>query len=205
MKILKHSLFALALLSLAACNQNTNTDSDSNLDSVGEQITRNDSIVHTDNPPASRDLTSAEGQNVNIEDSELKFTETDTQMKLSLPNSAVFEDGKSEFKSTANATLEETFQVINERGIGKVLITGNTGREGNPEENQKLSTERAMAIAKWLKNKGLKKDVTVSAQGAADRFPMVSYELTDGSPNPQANELNSRTEITFRKSKLATE
>src|SRR5690606_6076181 len=109
MKTLKHSFFALALLSLTACNQNTNTESDSDADSVGDQITRNDSIVHTDNPPASRDLTSAEGQDVNIEDSELKFTETDTQMKLTLPNSAVFEEGKSDFKSGANATLEETF------------------------------------------------------------------------------------------------
>jgi len=203
MKTLKTSLFSIAILSIVACNQNTNKDSGETTNKV--KISQNDSIANSDNAPASRDLSTAEGQNLNPEESKLTFTETPSQMKLVLPNTELFEDDRADFKAGAQATLEETFKVINERGVGKVLVTGNTGREGDKDKNQKLSTERAMAIAKWLKGKTLKKDIEVSSQGAGDRFPMISYELTDGSPNPQANDLNNRTEITFRKSKVATE
>lgn len=196
MKILKTSLLALTLLSVAACNQQSNTnESDASM---------NDSIVNTNNNPASRDL-STEVQEPNFENSKLTFTETNTQLKLQLPNSDIFEDGTATIKPGEQATLEEAYKTINERGIGKVLITGNSGREGDVAANTKLSTERALAVVKWMNDKGLKKDISLSSQGAGDRFPMVSYQLTDGNPNPQANELNNRIEITFRKSQLATE
>ena len=194
MKALKSSLLALAVLSVAACNQQSNsTESD---------VSMNDSIVNTNNEPASRDL-STEVQEPNFEDSKLTYTETNTQLKLQLPNSDIFEEGTATIKSGDQTTLEEAYKTINDRGIGRVLITGNSGREGDPAENLKLSTERAQAVVKWMNEKGVKKDIALSAQGAGDRFPMVSYQLTDGSPNPQANDLNDRVEITFRKSQLA--
>jgi len=197
MKILKTSILALTFLSVVACNQQTdNNESDASM---------NDSIANSNNnPPPSRDL-STEVPEPNFENSKLTYTETNTQLKLQLPNSDIFEDGTATIKAGEQATLEEAYKTINERGIGKVLITGNSGREGDVAANTKLSTERAMAVVKWMNNKGLKKDISLSSQGAGDRFPMVSYQLTDGSPNPQANELNDRIEITFRKSKLATE
>lgn len=195
MKILKTSLLALTLLSVVACNNQPTNESDASM---------NDSIANTDNNPASRDL-STEVQEPNFDNSKLTFAETNTQLKLQLPNSDVFEDGTATIKAGEQATLEEAYKAINERGIGKVLITGNSGREGDVAANTKLSTERAIAVVKWMNNKGLKKDIALSSQGAGDRFPMVSYQLTDGNPNPQANELNDRIEITFRKSQLATE
>ncbi len=202
MKIFKTAFFAVAAAGLVACNQNTTQD---NIEGEEVELSMNDSIAYTDNGPQTRDLSTAKGQNLNMEDSALQFTETPTQMKLVLPNADVFEDGSATFKDGSEATLEETYRMINERGVGKVLITGNTGREGDPDKNYRLSTDRAMAIAKWLKGKDLKKEVTLSAQGGGDRFPMVSYELSNGEPNEQANELNSRTEITFRKSRTATQ
>jgi len=207
MKILKNSLFAVALLGMVACNQNANNETDESKNEAG--VTQNDSIANTDNPPPSRDLSTVEGQDLTPEDntaeSALKFTETSSQMKLILPNADVFEDGKADFKSGAQSTLEEAYKVINGRGIGKVLVSGNSGNEGDPAQNRTLSTQRAMAIANWLKSKDIKKDITISSQGVGDTYPMISYELKDGSPNPQANELNNRTEITFRKSQTPTE
>lgn len=198
MKTFKHTFLALALLSIVACNQSSNKVIDGTSNEGG--VTQNDSIVNTDNPPPSRDLT-ALADTDSVETS-LKFSETETQMKIILSNSVIFEDGSAKFKPSAQANLEEAFHVINGRGIGKVLVSGNTGREGDPKQNQQLSTERAMAIAKWLKGKELKKELTISSQGVGSTYPMVSYELTDGSPNAQANNLNDRTEITFRKSKI---
>jgi len=207
MKILKNSLVGLALLGVVACNQNANNEVDESKNEAG--VTQNDSIANTDNPPPSRDLATVEGQDLTPEDnageSALKFTETPSQMKLILPNADIFEDGKADFKSGAQPTLEEAYKVINGRGIGKVLVTGNTGKEGDAGQNRSLSTQRAMAIAKWLKGKEIKKEISISSQGVGDTYPMISYELKDGSPNPQANELNNRTEITFRKSQSSTE
>lgn len=201
MKTLKNSLLALALLSFVACNQNSNKVIDGTSDEGG--VTQNDSIANTDNPPPSRDLATLTGTD-STEETSLKFTESETQMKIILANSDIFEEGNANFKPSAKVNLEETFRVINGRGIGKVLVSGNTGREGDATQNKQLSTERAMAIAKWLKSKELKKDIAISSQGVGSTYPMISYELTDGSPNEQANELNNRTEITFRKSKVAT-
>lgn len=205
MKILKNVVLGVALLSFAACNQNANTDTDESRNEAG--VTQNDSIVHTDNPPPSRDLSTQEGQALVPEDSmesTVKYTETPTQMKLVLPNKDIFQDGSAEFKPGAQASLQETLEIINGRGIGKVLISGNSGREGDAAQNRSLSTQRAMAIAKWLKGKEVKKEVSISSQGVGDTYPMISYQLTDGSPNPQANDLNDRIEITFRKSQNTT-
>ena len=206
MKIVKNVVLGVALLTFAACNQNGNTDTDESRNEAG--VTQNDSIVHTDNPPPSRDLSTQEGQALVPEDSmesSVKYTETPTQMKLVLPNKDIFQDGSADFKPGAQASLQETLKIINDRGIGKVLVSGNSGREGDAAQNRSLSTQRAMAIAKWLKGKELKKEVSVSSQGVGDSYPMISYQLTDGSPNPQANELNDRVEITFRKSQIAAE
>lgn len=206
MKIVKNVVLGVALLTFAACNQNGNTDTDESRNEAG--VTQNDSIVHTDNPPPSRDLSTQEGQALVPEDSmesSVKYTETPTQMKLVLPNKDIFQDGSADFKPGAQASLQETLKIINDRGIGKVLVSGNSGREGDAAQNRSLSTQRAMAIAKWLKDKELKKEVSVSSQGVGDSYPMISYQLTDGSPNPQANELNDRVEITFRKSQIAAE
>src|SRR5690606_18146798 len=115
-------------------------------------------IAYSDNPPASRDLSSQ--PEVDLSQSALTYTETSSQMKLVLPNADVFEDGSAEFKDGYEATLQETLNVINERGFGKVLISGNTGREGDPATNKTLSSERAIKITQWLKDKGLKDEVS---------------------------------------------
>src|SRR5690606_23395744 len=121
MKIFKTTFFAVAAMGLVACNQNNSTQD--NVEGEEVQLSMNDSIAYTDNGPQTRDLSTAKGQNLNMEESALKFTETPTQMKLILPNADVFEEGSAKFKDGSEATLEETYQMINERGVGKVLIT----------------------------------------------------------------------------------
>lgn len=197
MKTLKTSFFALAILGMVACNQTANDGNNEN------GTSQNDSIANSDNPLPSRDLSSLDEEDTTFTEPSIKYSETTTNMKLVLPNADLFEAEKAVFRPQAKATLEEAFKQINEKGIGKVLVTGNSGREGDVAANKRLSTERGMAVAKWLKEKGLKKDVSISSQGVGDTYPMISYELTDGTPNVQANDLNDRTEITFRKSQLA--
>lgn len=197
MKTLTISLLSLASFCMIACNQNStdgSTDTDASM---------TDSIAYSDNPPASRDLSSQ--PEVDLSQSALTYTETNSQMKLVLPNADVFEDGSAEFKDGYEATLQETLNLINERAFGKVLVSGNTGREGDPATNKSLSSERAIKITKWLQEKGLKDEVKITPQGVGSQYPMIAYELKDGSPNPEASELNSRTEITFRKSQLASQ
>lgn len=202
MKTLKISFLALASFLVVACNQNNNNDNNDN-DSTGTEPTLNDSIVNTDNPPASRDLSSQ--PEVDLSQSAMTYTETNSQMKLVLPNADVFEDGSAEFKSGYEATLQETLNVINDRGFGKVLVSGNTGRDGEAAANKSLSSERAIKITKWLQEKGLKDEISISAQGVGSQYPMIAYEYKDGSPNPEADGLNNRTEITFRKSQVASQ
>lgn len=200
MKTLTISLLSLASFCMIACNQNS---TDSNGESADTEPSMVDSIAHSDNPPASRDLSSQ--PEVDLSQSALTYTETNSQMKLVLPNADVFEDGSSEFKNGYEATLQETLNVINERGFGKVLVSGNTGREGDPATNKSLSAERAIKIAQWLKEKGVKDEINITTQGVGSQYPMISYEYKDGSPNSEAEELNNRTEITFRKSQLASQ
>ena len=81
MKIFNTALFAVAALGLVACNQNSTQD---NVEGEEVQLSMNDSIAFSDNGPQTRDLSTAKGQNLNFDESALKFTETPTQMRMCL-------------------------------------------------------------------------------------------------------------------------
>src|SRR5690606_41617892 len=133
MKIFNTALFAVAALGMVACNQNNSTQE--NVEGEEVNLSMNDSIAFSDNGPQTRDLSTAKGQNLDMEESALKFTETPNQMKMVLRNAEVVEEGSANFKAGAEATLEETYQIINKQGVARGQMTGKTGKAAEPDEN----------------------------------------------------------------------
>jgi outer membrane protein OmpA-like peptidoglycan-associated protein/tetratricopeptide (TPR) repeat protein len=73
-------------------------------------------------------------------------------------------------------------------------ITGHTDALGSEDYNLKLSQNRAMGVANYLKNKQINSSrFAIKAMGESE--PVVSNTLSDGSDNPEGRKYNRRVEI----------
>ena len=77
-----------------------------------------------------------------------------------------FETGNAVLKTESYKALDEVVRVMKEHDEYKLLIDGHTDNVGSPEDNMKLSMERAQACADYLASKGVIKDhLIVEAHG----------------------------------------
>lgn len=99
---------------------------------------------------------------------------------LTLGGDALFKTGKSSVKDLspeARAKLDELVAKIKAFGaIDSVKVTGHSDKMGKPAANQKLSLERAKAIASYLKSKGVKATSFTTA-GMGDSKPVVDCDM----------------------------
>ena len=77
------------------------------------------------------------------------------------------------------------------RAGGEILVVGHTDRVGSVESNDKLSLQRANAIAALLRSAGLPAEL-VTAVGRGERQPLVP------TPDEVAEPRNRRAEIIIR-------
>lgn len=62
----------------------------------------------------------------------------------------IFSPGSSDLNNTAKEVLDETTKSLQHYPSFRILVKGHTAPEGDEEENQKLSRERAEAVARYL-------------------------------------------------------
>jgi outer membrane protein OmpA-like peptidoglycan-associated protein len=83
-------------------------------------------------------------------------------------NNVQFANNAYELPPAAYIELAKLLQVLTENPSLKVEIGGHTDNVGKPEDNQKLSTNRAKAIVDYLISKGIDANrVTYKGYGAA--------------------------------------
>jgi outer membrane protein OmpA-like peptidoglycan-associated protein len=99
-------------------------------------------------------------------------------------NAAKFEAGKADLNDDAKFVLHDLVKILNKQPQLRLKIEGHTSDEGDAAFNQKLSENRAKAVADFLISKGI----------AADR---LEYEGKGSSEplDPNNREVNRRTEI----------
>jgi OmpA-OmpF porin, OOP family len=78
-----------------------------------------------------------------------------------------------------------------------VQVRGNTDAKGTAASNQKLSEQRASAVAGFFTSHGLD-PARVSSIGFGSTRPVVSETIPDGSDNAAARAFNRRVEIVIR-------
>jgi outer membrane protein OmpA-like peptidoglycan-associated protein len=123
---------------------------------------------------------------------EIKVTEVDRGLLVSLTSRVLFDFGKSNLKPIANKTLREVVKILNAYQENKIAVEGHTDSIGSGEFNQKLSENRAWSVANYLIKEGI----------SAERIKVVGY----GKDKPVADnatasgrEANRRVEVIILK------
>jgi outer membrane protein OmpA-like peptidoglycan-associated protein len=109
--------------------------------------------------------------------------------KLNIPGNIVFETGKAVIKPESEPTLQELKAFMDQNtNYTRIRIEGHTDNVGKPEDNLKLSQDRALAVVQWLSDHAIAKDRCL-AVGFGDAQPIASNATDDGKAQ------NRRTEF----------
>jgi len=106
---------------------------------------------------------------------------------LALPGPVLFETGKATLKPESDAVLDVVRQYLEAKpDITLLRVEGHTDNVGIAADNQKLSEERSMSVARWLIGKGIacKRLIPV---GFGDTKPIADNKT------PEGRESNRRT------------
>lgn len=111
-------------------------------------------------------------------------------VSVKLPESALFEFGKSDVRGDAVAVINRSAVLLN-RSKKPVLVEGYTDNVGTLDYNQQLSEARATAVGYALVARGVAMD-RIRTKGNAYNNPVASNDT------PEGRTLNRRTEIVIR-------
>ncbi|MGQ7939034.1 OmpA family protein [Paraburkholderia sp. D1E] len=135
--------------------------------------------------PLNRDTETSLNKAVGIE-----VTPVANGVSVRLPESALFEFGKSEVRGDAVAVINRSAVLLN-RSKKPVLVEGYTDNVGTLDYNQQLSEARATAVGYALVARGVALN-RIRTKGYAYNNPVASNDT------PEGRTLNRRTEIVVR-------
>ena len=107
--------------------------------------------------------------------------------KIILKN-VFFDTKKTDLKSESITELDNVVRLMNENPNVKILISGYTDNVGNPADNLKLSTGRAVSVVNYLLGKGVNNS-RLSFKGFGEANPVADNNTEEG------RALNRRTEL----------
>ncbi|MFM0732325.1 OmpA family protein [Paraburkholderia sediminicola] len=135
--------------------------------------------------PLNRDTETSLNKAVGIE-----VTPVANGVSVKLPESALFEFGKSEVRGDAVAVINRSAVLLN-RSKKPVLVEGYTDNVGTLDYNQQLSEARATAVGYALVARGVALN-RIRTKGYAYNNPVATNDT------PEGRTLNRRTEIVVR-------
>jgi outer membrane protein OmpA-like peptidoglycan-associated protein len=91
-----------------------------------------------------------------------------------------FKKGKAEIDPTCDPTMKYIAKLIKETPGFHVQVDGHTDNVGNPENNKKLSQDRAEAVVKYLVEKKGVDAKRLSAKGFGDTQPIADNKTEQG-------------------------
>ena len=107
--------------------------------------------------------------------------------KIILKN-VFFDTKKTDLKPESITELDNVVRLMNENPNIKILISGYTDNVGNPADNLKLSTGRAVSVVNYLLGKGVNNS-RLSFKGFGEANPVADNGTEEG------RALNRRTEL----------
>jgi outer membrane protein OmpA-like peptidoglycan-associated protein len=111
-------------------------------------------------------------------------------VSVKLPESALFDFGRSDVRADANPVLDRS-AVLLKRSRKPILVEGYTDNVGTLDYNQQLSEARAVAVGYALVARGVALE-RIRTKGNAFNDPVASNDT------PEGRALNRRTEIVVR-------
>jgi len=111
-------------------------------------------------------------------------------IRLIMPNAITFNTNEDVMKTSANKVMDSVAVVAKEYDKTKLQIIGYTDSTGNDKINIPLSQRRALAVANYMKLRGIAPNrLSVAGMGASN--PIAS------NATPEGREQNRRVEIYF--------
>lgn len=107
--------------------------------------------------------------------------------KITLNTDVLFAFNKAELTSAGEQKLDELAQSAKGTDVDKVVLTGHADRIGSEDYNQKLSEERAQAVADYLTSKGVDRShLQVEAKGKSE--PITGNQCDKLGPENNKNQ-----------------
>lgn len=185
---MKFSYFYVALiLFFFACNKTEKTTD------VKSETVQKDVLTENQSELVAETKSTITTESSDNGGSSLTGGESNLNIKISLSADQMFDFDKAVLKPQADAELQKVFDDINGKTDASVKVVGYTDAKGSDTYNKRLSDQRAMAVKKWLEDKGLKNQILTEGRGAAD--PIAPNTNSDGSDNPEGRAKNRRVEI----------
>ena len=100
--------------------------------------------------------------------------------RIGIPGNIVYETGKAILKPESEPTLNALKDFMTQNpAYTRVRVEGHTDNIGKPEDNLKLSADRAAAVVQWLADHGLPKE-RVLAVGFGSNKPIADNSTEAG-------------------------
>ncbi|MCQ8276904.1 OmpA family protein [Acetobacteraceae bacterium KSS8] len=115
--------------------------------------------------------------------------------RYSLPADVLFAFDSATLRPEASAALAQTLAQIRQAiPTPAIRVEGNTDSIGSDSYNQRLSLQRAEAVARWLEANGIPPRAITTIGNGKSR-PIAPNTLPDGRDNPQGRALNRRVDL----------
>ncbi len=101
----------------------------------------------------------------------------------------LFDTGKATLKPESNTSLDNIVLVLNEFPTSNFKVEGHTDSSGKPENNLKLSQERANTVMNYFITKGISPS-RLTATGYGSTQPITSNATVDGKNKNRRVEIN---------------
>ncbi|MFB2772023.1 OmpA family protein [Pelatocladus sp. BLCC-F211] len=132
--------------------------------------------------------------------SEIRVQENKDLTIITLPADILFYSGKDQIRPQAEKALSQVSQAISDRYPHTWLqILGHTDSVGSEADNLKLSEQQALAVQRWLSEKGGIDISLITKQGYGETQPIAPNSNSDSSENSVASQNNHRIEIVIQK------
>ncbi|TFI52449.1 OmpA family protein [Mastigocladus laminosus UU774] len=126
--------------------------------------------------------------------SKIRVQENKDLTIITLPADILFYSGKDQIRPQAEKVLSQVSQAISDRYPNTWLqILGHTDSVGSEGENLKLSEQQALAVQRWLSEKGGIDISLMTKQGYGETQPIATSE------NSAVSQNNHRIEIVIQK------
>jgi outer membrane protein OmpA-like peptidoglycan-associated protein len=114
-------------------------------------------------------------------------------------NNIFFEFDRDEITENSRVELAKLERLMQKNPSVKIEISGHTDSKGSDSYNQKLSQKRAVAVVKYLTDRGVDGDRMVGV-GYGETQPIAINTNTDGSDNEEGRAMNRRIELKITES-----
>lgn len=129
----------------------------------------------------------------------LNVRETAFGTVVELPADTLFEFDKADLSPDAATNLAKVAELIRSAPAGPIKIVGHTDAKGDDAYNQRLSEQRAAAVADWMKEQVGVRQRTFDVAGKGETEPVAANQKPDGSDDPDGRARNRRVEIVIPK------